>query len=91
VFPFYELCAAAQDLRDGRALDVEDARRRITAQLDTLRTHRLRYAVLGAFGCGAFRKPPDIVARIYEEEINKRERDFLVARVRDPCIGLRTG
>lgn len=52
IFPFYELRAAAQDLRDGSAFDAENARRRIAAQLDTLCAHGVRNAVLGAFGVG---------------------------------------
>jgi hypothetical protein len=78
VFPFLELRAAAQDLRDGARFDLGDARRRIAAQLDTLREHQIRHAVLGAFGCGAFRNPADRVARLYREEIAARSRDFAV-------------
>jgi hypothetical protein len=51
VFPFFELRASAQDLRDGSAFEPGDARRRIAAQLDTLRNHGLRHAVL-CIGCG---------------------------------------
>jgi hypothetical protein len=76
VFPFFELRAAARDLRDGSDFDAAEARRRIAAQLDTLRRHGLRHAVLGAFGCGAFRNPADAVARIYREELMAREDDF---------------
>ncbi len=76
VFPFFELRAAAQDLRGGREFDARDARRRICAQLDTLRDHQVRHVVLGAFGCGAFRNPPDRVAAIYREEIKARAVDF---------------
>jgi hypothetical protein len=76
IFSFYELRAAAQDLRDNRELDIDDARRRISAQLDTLRSYRLRHVILGAFGCGAFRNPAAIVARLYREEIERRAHDF---------------
>jgi hypothetical protein len=76
VFPFYELRAAAQHLRDGRALDIDDARKRIAAQLDTLRAHGLRHAILGASGCGAFLNPAGTIARFYREEIEARQRDF---------------
>ena len=76
VFPFFELRAAAQDLRGGSEFDARDARRRICAQLDTLRDHEVRHVVLGAFGCGAFRNPPDRVAAIYHEEIIARAVDF---------------
>jgi hypothetical protein len=78
VFPFFELRAAARDLRDSSHFDPNDARRRIAAQLDTLRAHQLRYAVLGAFGCGAFRNPADQVAGIYREELAARAADFSV-------------
>lgn len=78
VFPFYELRAAARDLRGGAQFDEGDARRRIAAQLDTLRAHGIRHVVLSAFGCGAFRNPAPTVARIYREEIAERERDFSV-------------
>jgi uncharacterized protein (TIGR02452 family) len=43
-----------------------------------LREHGIRHAVLGAFGCGAFRNPAELVARVYQEEISKRESDFSV-------------
>jgi len=78
VFPFFELRASAQDLRDGSDFDPDDARRRIAAQLSTLQAHRIRHVVLGAFGCGAFRNPADRVARIYAEEIAARAADFSV-------------
>lgn len=78
IFPFYELRAAAQDLRDNRRFDIDDARKRIAAQLDTLRSHGLRHAILGAFGCGAFRNPAAIIAGLYREEIEKRARDFSI-------------
>jgi hypothetical protein len=76
VFPFFELRAAAQDLRDGSTFDPCEARRRIAAQLDTLHKHGLRHAVLSAFGCGAFRNPADRVAAIYRDEIAARVEHF---------------
>ncbi len=76
IFPFFELRAAAQDLRGGYAFDDDDARRRISAQLDTLREHGVRHAVLGASGCGAFQNPASSVARIYREELLLRKADF---------------
>jgi hypothetical protein len=78
VFPFFELRAAAQDLRDGSDFDRQDTRRRVSAQLHTLREHGIRHAVLGAFGCGAFSNPADRVARVYREEIAKHMTDFSV-------------
>lgn len=78
VFPFHELRAAAQDLRDGSQFIVEEARRRIAAQLDTLIGQDVRHAVLGAFGCGAFRNPAATVAKLYREEIERRSQRFSV-------------
>ncbi len=76
VFPFYELRASAQDLRDGSEFDLAIARARVAAQLDTLIEHGIRHGVLGAFGCGAFLNPAEQVARLYREEIQKRARSF---------------
>jgi hypothetical protein len=76
VFPFFELRAAARDLRDGSAFEPRDARRRISAQLDTLQNHGLRHAVLSAFGCGAFRNPAEQVAAIYRDEVAARAEHF---------------
>ncbi len=76
IFPYYELRAAAQDLRGKEKFNSNEARRRIVAQLDTLQANNIRYAVLGAFGCGAFLNPPEIIAMIYKEEIEKRIDDF---------------
>jgi hypothetical protein len=76
IFPFFELRASAQDLRFVSPFDHDDARGRIAAQLDTLRDGHVRYAVLGAFGCGAFGNPSVEVARLYREEIEKRRGDF---------------
>lgn len=78
VFPFFELRAAAQDLRDGSPFDPVEARRRIAAQLDTLRQAGIRHAVLSAFGCGAFRNPAQRVAQIYRDEILARRAAFAV-------------
>ena len=76
IFPFYELRAAAQDLRGKEKFDPNEARKRIVAQLDTLRANGIQYAVLGAFGCGAFQNPTDKVAQIYKEEIVKQIDNF---------------
>ena len=76
IFPFYELRASAQDLRGGKPFNEKETRKRIKAQLNTLSLTGTRYAVLGAFGCGAFQNPPVEVARIYKEEINRRSEDF---------------
>ena len=76
VFPFYELRAAAVDLRGEQAFDANEAARRVAAQLDTLIEHGVRHAVLSAFGCGSFRNPADQVARIYRQELLKRATQF---------------
>lgn len=78
VFSFYELRSAAQDLRHGDPFDPDLARRQIAAQLDTLIEASVRHAVLGAFGCGAFRNPADEVAAVYRQEIDKRRDSFSV-------------
>lgn len=76
IFPFVELRAAAQDLRNGSAFDEADARRRIAAQLDTVVEAGLRHVVLSAFGCGAFANPPERVAAIYRDELRTRRHNF---------------
>ena len=78
VFSFHELRSAAQDLRSGDLFDAALARRQIAAQLDTLIDAGIRHAVLGAFGCGAFRNPADEVAAIYRQEIEKRRDGFSI-------------
>jgi hypothetical protein len=55
-----------------RQFDAHEGRRRIAAQLDTVRTSGVRHAVLGAFGCGAFHNPADQVAELYRTEITAR-------------------
>jgi len=76
IFPFYELRAAALDLRGGRPFDWDQAHARIAAQLDTLVAADVRHAVLSAFGCGAFQNPADAVAQIYRDEIETRRDKF---------------
>lgn len=76
VFPFFELRAAAQDLRGGRIFDEAEARRRIAAQLDTLVEAGVRHAVLSAFGCGAFENPAARVTTIYRDELDARRDVF---------------
>ncbi|WP_181233205.1 poly(ADP-ribose) glycohydrolase domain-containing protein [Enhygromyxa salina] len=76
VFPFFELRAAAMDLRDGRRFDPELASEKIRAQLDTLIEAGVRHAVLSAFGCGAFANPADQVARLYAEALRARPDAF---------------
>ena len=76
IFPFYELRAAALDLRDGSDFDAEQTAWRVAAQLDTLIEASVRHAVLSAFGCGAFLNPGERVAAIYREELHKRAAYF---------------
>ncbi len=76
VFPFFELRAAARDLRRGAPFDPTDARRRIAAQLDTLVDAGTRHAVLSAFGCGAFLNPAPQIAVLYAEELEARSSAF---------------
>lgn len=76
IFPFYELRAAAQVCTKPEDFDAADARRRIAAQLDTLQAQSIRHAVLGASGCGAYHNPPEAIASIYCEELNKRRPHF---------------
>jgi len=76
VFPFFELRAAAQDLRGGIPFSPQEARKRIAVQLDTLQAAGLRHAVLSAFGCGAFQNPAEQVAEIYGDEIALRREAF---------------
>lgn len=89
LFPFFELRAAAQDIRRHGRFDEDDARARIEAQLDTLLDAGIRHAVLSAFGCGAFRNPPGRVAAIYREALDARREDFdLIAfAIFDPGYG----
>lgn len=79
LFPFYELKAAAEDLRElvpeggdlekdaSKFFDKGRAQVRIVAHLDTLKAKGVRHAVLSAFGCGAFKQPSGQVAQIYKE------------------------
>jgi hypothetical protein len=75
-FLFYELKAAADDLRYGTQFNETSMRKKIIAQLETLKANNIRHVVLSAFGCGAFGNPAVQVARIYKEEIAKRAGDF---------------
>lgn len=80
IFPFYELRSAAPDRssqppimgHEDQIEYIDDLRRRIAAQLDTLIIERQPNVILGAWGCGEFKNDPRIVAQIYCEEIEKR-------------------
>eukprot|EP00931_Biecheleriopsis_adriatica_P007079 TRINITY_DN10839_c0_g1_i1.p1 TRINITY_DN10839_c0_g1~~TRINITY_DN10839_c0_g1_i1.p1 ORF type:complete len:297 (+),score=59.95 TRINITY_DN10839_c0_g1_i1:93-983(+) len=78
VFPFFELRAAAVDLRGsgGMYFPEEEMRKRIVAQLETLIENKVRHVVLSAFGCGAFLNPADEVAKIYHAELSTRLEHF---------------
>lgn len=76
VFPFYELRASAQDLRDGSTFNAHDAKRLIEAIFDTLTEAGIRHAVLGALGCGAFQNPAHQVAQLFREALLPRRHDF---------------
>lgn len=77
IFPFYELRAAAVDLRGSReGFNEEEMARRVRAQLDTLAAAGVRHVVLSAFGCGAFENPAPRVAAVYKAELQRRATDF---------------
>eukprot|EP00930_Biecheleria_cincta_P018935 TRINITY_DN14598_c0_g1_i4.p1 TRINITY_DN14598_c0_g1~~TRINITY_DN14598_c0_g1_i4.p1 ORF type:complete len:328 (-),score=53.65 TRINITY_DN14598_c0_g1_i4:4-987(-) len=71
IFPFYELRAAAVDLRYGGGFNPGEMRKRIKAQFDTCIDHGVRHVVLSAFGCGAFLNPASEVAKLYKAEIER--------------------
>jgi hypothetical protein len=87
IFPFHELRSAALDLTD-RNISVDweneeflawfkkDTKRRIDAQLDTVLLNGIKHVVLSAFGCGAFKNHPEVVAQIYKESIEERAEHF---------------
>jgi len=80
-FPFYELRAAAWDIakiRPDASSITEDADGRIEAQFQTLMHSNIEFVVLGAFGCGAFKNPPEIISSIYFEKIAKYKHHFKV-------------
>ncbi|NDH69729.1 MAG: DUF2263 domain-containing protein, partial [Gammaproteobacteria bacterium] len=75
IFPFYELRAAAVNLKGREHLyNHHETRKRVAAQLDTLIRHGVRHVVLSAFGCGAFKNPAEEVARAYHEELQLMRR-----------------
>lgn len=76
IFPFFELKAAAQDLRRGASFNADQARRQIRAQIKTLSRAMIRHVVFGAFGCGAFKNPAEEVAKLYKEELTANRIHF---------------
>ena len=95
IFPFYELRSAAPQLtgvenwKDPFFVKLYEAnvRQRIAAQLDTLILNGFPRVILGAWGCGAFKNSPRLVARIYREEIEKRASFF--EHIDFPIISIR--
>lgn len=94
VFPFYELRAAAVDLRDPRLqYDHQETIRRAGAILDTLIFSGVRHVVLSAFGCGAFRNPAAYVAQAFMTALkqapvplSEEESAVLLAPTRAQCM-----
>ena len=76
IFPFYELRSAAIDLRSGIPFDPKECKKRIIAQFDTLIDANVKYVVLGAHGCGAFRNPSEKVADLYAQVIDEYKENF---------------
>jgi len=76
IFPFYELRAAAVNLRMVKIFDQEELTKRVCAQLDTLIEKKIRFVVLSAFGCGAFKNPAEEVAKTYRIAIQARLQHF---------------
>jgi ADP-ribosylglycohydrolase len=79
-FPFWELKAAADDLRNdpkpNKPYDNDSMDRKIKAQFDTMKQNKVRHCVLSAFGCGAFGNPSIFVAPLYKKHILEYINDF---------------
>lgn len=77
VFSFKELRCAADDLRVkifgiplpflSYRYNDDSMRNKIRAQLDNLVANNITHVILGAFGCGAFKNPPEKIAKIYRD------------------------
>ena len=82
VFCFFELRSAAVDLRrKENRLSIEDynsTKKRIESQFKTLIEKNVKHVVLSAFGCGAFKNDPNVVADFYKEFIEKYHHKFKV-------------
>lgn len=80
VIPFYELRAAADDLRvrllSNKPFNEASMRAKIEAQFQTCIKAEIRHVVLSAFGCGAFLNPATRVASLYSEMISKHAEHF---------------
>jgi hypothetical protein len=75
-FMFYELKSAAEIKSHNDPFNEVSMRKKIAAQLNTLKIKGIRCVVLGAFGCGTFGNPADEVAKIYSEELQNHIGDF---------------
>ena len=81
IFPFLELRSAAvntQAVRLPRKYVMREMERRIDAQFATLIENGVRHVVLSAFGCGAFRNDPTVVAALYRNAIARYAEHFSV-------------
>lgn len=80
IFPFYEMRSAALDCSNLRfnQFNANEMEKRIVAQFNTANNAGLKHILLGAFGCGAFKCPPKIVAEIYKKTIQLFKNDFNV-------------
>lgn len=77
IFSFQELRCAADDLRVkifgiplpflSYSYNDDSMRNKIRAQLDNLVANNITHVILGAFGCGAFKNPPEKIAKIYRD------------------------
>ncbi len=56
--------------------DRAEAKKRIKAQFATMRAKGKKFAILSAFGCGAFNQPGDKVAQVYKEVIEEEKAGF---------------
>ena len=75
IFPFFEMRASALDLNTER-WNEQECIKRITAQFNTLLKNNIKHVVLGAFGCGCFKNPPEFVANCYKKQILQHQNNF---------------
>jgi len=75
IFPFLEMRASAQNLNSERWNEAE-CEKRISAQFLTLLKNNIKHVVLGAFGCGCFKNPPEFVANCYKKQILQHQNNF---------------
>ena len=50
--------------------DLELVKKKVQMVLETFEYHNITHLVLGAWGCGVFRNPPDQVAHVFQEVLN---------------------